>query len=126
MSTTVEYAQNAEGGEDPEDVEPGGTAWKVVEGCVGRWNTSENARDADGREGGGRPWKGAEGRGGPRKAVEGRGRPRKAAEDAEDAEDAEGDRGRRRVTEPGGIRWSIVEAFEEVEGDEDAEGNGYC
>eukprot|EP00665_Eupelagonemidae_sp_cell47_P013956 gene13956-biopygen11695 len=34
---------NAEGGEDAEDVEPGGTAWKVVEGCGGRWNTGEDA-----------------------------------------------------------------------------------
>eukprot|EP00665_Eupelagonemidae_sp_cell47_P014559 gene14559-biopygen8298 len=87
---------NAEGGEDPEDVDPGGTAWKVVEGCGGRWNTGEDARDADGREWDGRPWRGvegcrgpwktvedaegAEGRGRPRKAAEGRGRPRKAAE----------------------------------------------
>eukprot|EP00665_Eupelagonemidae_sp_cell47_P012900 gene12900-biopygen3503 len=88
--------QNAEGGEDAEDVEPGGTAWKVVEGCGGRWNTGEDAGDADGREWDGRPWRGvegrrgpwktvedaegAEGRGRPRKAAEGRGRPRKAAE----------------------------------------------
>ena len=70
MSTTVEYAQNAEGGEDPEDVEPGGTAWKVVEGCGGRWNTGENARDADGCEWDGRPWRGLEGRRGPWKTIE--------------------------------------------------------
>eukprot|EP00665_Eupelagonemidae_sp_cell47_P013147 gene13147-biopygen9510 len=108
-----------------------GTSWNSGEGGGRLWVEVDCWGRCRGR---GRPrmeWKAIGDGGRLQRAVEDShcGRTRKAVQDGEDGEDAEyaeGYRGRRRVTEPGGIRRNIVEAMEEVKDDDDAEGNEDC